>query len=169
MIEGETRGEETHGHNKSLGMGRGQRRRICAWWLWVSACLQAASLKPWATQGGFDDKRVGSQGLDVDRDTPTHLIGLYFGLGAKRPPKGLRHHTHITPRPVVAMGQSSAPIPWGGSAAHLETRFQTMRITYFAQWINMCHFNRSSGLALVHLALARFRERTPSRLLLHLK
>jgi hypothetical protein len=147
MIEEETRGEETHGHNKSE-MGYGQRRRICAWWLWVSACLQAASLKPWATQGGpLIDKRVGSQGPERGSRHPTHLIGLYFGLGAKRPPKGLRHHTHNAPRPVVAMGQSGAPIiTWGSSAVHVGTRFQTMRITYFDQWINMRHFNRSISM-----------------------
>jgi hypothetical protein len=87
MIEEETRGEETHGHNKSE-MGYEQRRRICAWWLWVSACLQAASLKPWATQGGFDDKRVGSQGLDVDRDTRHTSLGYILVWAPNDRPRG---------------------------------------------------------------------------------
>jgi hypothetical protein len=54
--------------------------------------------------GPLIDKRVGSQGPERGSRHPTHLIGLYFGLGAKRSPKGLRHHTHNAPRPVVAMG-----------------------------------------------------------------
>jgi hypothetical protein len=90
MIEGETRGEETHGHNKKPEMEYGTTKGgFTRGGFGVSACLQSCKLETLGNSGGFDRQLVSeAKALNVDRDTRHTSLGYILVWAPNDRPRG---------------------------------------------------------------------------------